>query len=91
MDFLLSMLLLCYTMEEVSCQCLHAFMPSLETSLSTASLLPNPIHKISATYFRIHCRSILLLGLKFFFFSFFLGLHGTLGSVQILLQFFAVV
>lgn len=64
--------------EEVPCQYLHAFMPSLETSLSTASLLPNPIHKISATYFRIHCRSTLLLGLKFFFFFFsfwcFIGL-----------------
>ena len=80
MDFLLSMLLLCYTMEEVSCQCLHAFMPSLETSLSTASLLPNPIHKISATYFRIHCRSTLLLGLKFFFFFFLSGASWDFGQ-----------
>ena len=51
-------------------------MPSLETSLSTASLLPDPIHKISATYFRIHCRSTLLLGLKFLFFFSFWGFMG---------------
>lgn len=68
MDFLLSMLL----QGEVSCQYLHAFMPSLEISLSTARLLPDPIHKTSATYFRVHCRSTLLLHLKFFLYLFFL-------------------